>query len=163
MFKVFNKVKILFTKIKYKLIYGKRIVFGKNVRFRKRFSIVIEKNGKLIIGDNCFFNNDCSINCINEIKIGSDSIFGEGVKIYDHNHVFNKSGLIKSQGFSTGKIVIGKNCWLGSNVVILKNTSIGDDCVIGAGVVFNEHLERGMIVKKSGDYYIEKIYDRLSN
>lgn len=163
MCKVFNKVKILFTKIKYKLIYGKRIVFGKNVRFRKRFSIVIEKSGKLIIGDNCFFNNDCSINCLNEIKIGSDSIFGEGVKIYDHNHVFNKSGLIKSQGFSTGKIVIGNNCWLGSNVVILKNTSIGDDCVIGAGVVFNERLERGMIVKKSSDYYIEKIYDRLSN
>ena len=29
--------------------------------------------------------------------------------------------------------MIGKHCWIGSNVTIIKGASIGDNCVIGAG------------------------------
>ena len=84
-----------------------------------------------------FFNNYCSVCAQNEICIGDGTIFGENVKIYDHNHVYkDPSVLIKHQGYTSAPIHIGKHCWIGSNVTILKGVTIGDNCVIGAGCVF---------------------------
>ena len=37
------------------------------------------------IGDNVFFNNGTSIAAKEKIEIGDNCIFGENVKIYDHN------------------------------------------------------------------------------
>lgn len=147
--KIWRHIIAVIKKIIYKIINGSRIHFGKGVTFRKGFNLVIDKNGKVEIGDGCFFNNGCSINCLNSIKIGAGSIFGEDVKVYDHNHRFadfKKS--IKEQGFSIGSVSIGEHCWIGSNVVILKGAEIGDNCVIGAGCVISGKVESGNIVKQ---------------
>ena len=81
-------------------------------------------NGLISIGDNVFFNRDCSINSHKHIEIGDDCIFGENVKIYDHNHVFNRiNQLIRNQGYTNENVIIGKNCWIGSNVIILSRSS----------------------------------------
>lgn len=137
-------VKIVF----YKIIYGNKIIFGKKVTFRKALSIVIEKNGKIIIGNGVFFNNYCSLNSLCRIKIGDNSIFGENVKLYDHDHVFKfKNELIKNQGYKLGEISIGSNCWIGSNVIILKSVSIGNNCVIGAGEVVKKNVPNNSILK----------------
>lgn len=98
-----------------------RVNFGRGFTFRKGFNLVVSKEGKVEIGENCFFNNGCSINCLNHIEIGEGSIFGEGVRIYDHNHRFaDFSKPIKEQGYSQGSVKVGKHCWVGSNVVLLK-------------------------------------------
>src|SRR6185437_6044399 len=98
-----------------------KILINAHCRFRAHCNIVMGQGGKLTIGENCFFNNNCSVNCFSEIYIGNNNQFGEGVKMYDHNHNFReKSKLINEQGYSLGKIKIGDNCWFGSNVVILK-------------------------------------------
>ncbi len=67
-----------------------------------------DKEARVVIGGNCFFNNDCSI-AINRL-VSMGGLFGEGVKIYDHNHSFNKSYSIKEQGFSDGEVHIGELC-----------------------------------------------------
>lgn len=95
-------------KIFYKIIYGKHIKFGKGITFRKGFSLVIEDGAFVTIGDGCFFNNYCSINAKKRIDIGNNCLFGENVKIYDHNHIFKyKEELIKKQGFTHKPILIG--------------------------------------------------------
>jgi acetyltransferase-like isoleucine patch superfamily enzyme len=95
----------------------------------------------LSIGENCFFNNNCSINCLGQIKIGNNNQFGESVLFYDHNHRYlDKQQFISDQGFNIGKITIGNNCWIGSNVVILKDVAIGDNVVIGAGCVIHKSI-----------------------
>ena len=77
------------------------------------------------IGDNVFFNNGTSIAAKEKIEIGDNCIFGENVKIYDHNHVFKDlQKPIMKQGFSTKSVHIGSNCWLGSNVVVLCGANI---------------------------------------
>lgn len=142
-YKIFYKVNSILKKMFFKIIYNKQIDFGHKLNFRKRFNITIEKNGKLSIGNNVFFNNGCSINVLNEIVIEDDCIFGEDVKIYDHNHIFKyKNKLIREQGMKVGTIHIGKNCWIGSNVIILKGVEIGENCVIGAGAVISENIEK---------------------
>lgn len=146
-------------KIFFKVIYGNRVKFGKNVQFRKRFNLAIENEGKVVIGDNTFFNNDCSINAMNEIEIGNNCLFGENVKIYDHNHVFKyKNVLIKNQGFKVGAIHIGNNCWLCSNVIILKDVQIGDNSVVGAGKLVKKNIEDNEVFcdDESGTILYEK-------
>lgn len=137
-------------KIILNVLYGNRIYIAKRVTWRKNFNVIIGKKGKLTIGEDCFFNNDCSINCLNRIIIGNGSIFGENVKIYDHNHRFSNFEIpIKKQGFSYGEVIIGKHCWIGSNVVMLKGTKVGDNCVIAAGTVIDCDIPSNTIVKNS--------------
>lgn len=146
--KIVNHIVALLKMLFYKVIYRNRIIFGKKVTFRKGLSILIENEGKIIIGDGVFFNNYCSLNSLKEIKIGDNSIFGENVKIYDHNHVFKyKDKLIKSEGFKSDKILIGNNCWIGSNVIILKSVSIGDNSVISAGEIVRKSVPSNSILK----------------
>lgn len=137
----------ILKKIFYKIIYGKHIKFGKNVTFRKGFSVVIEDGAYVEIGPGSFFNNNCSINAKNSIKIGDNCIFGENVKIYDHNHKFNKRNeLIKKQGFKSSIIEINRNCWIGSNVIILKGVSIGENTVIAAGEIVRKNIGSNILL-----------------
>ena len=124
------------------------IVFGKNVHFRRNSTVCIREASDLQIGNNVFFNNYTSINCHNKIIIGNDCLFGEMVKLYDHNHQYsNKNIPIATQGFSKGIIVIGDNCWIGSNVIILKNVTIGNNVIIGANCLIYKDIPSNSIVK----------------
>lgn len=131
----------------------------KRVSWRRNFSILTEGNGKITIENDCFFNNDCSLVSFGNIHIKEGTIFGENVKIYDNNHKFNKLDVpIKEQGYSIGEVIIGKHCWIGSNVTILKGTIIGDFCVIGAGCVVSGEIPSHSILKiERTSYLIEKI------
>ena len=39
-----------------------------------------------------------------------------------------------------GKIVIGKNCFIGCRTIILPNVTIGDNVIIGAGSIVNRNI-----------------------
>ena len=128
------------------------IKVGENFRVRNQFNITIGKKGVLSIGNDCFFNNNCSINCLGNIDIGNNNQFGEGVLIYDHNHQFkDKSVLISEQEYTIGTIKIGNNCWIGSHVVILKDVTIGDNVVIGAGCVIHKSISSDSLVVNNQD------------
>ena len=136
-----------------KLFYfigGGQLEIGKNVTFRKGFSVMIDKHGSLKIGNNVFFNNYCSLNANESIEIGEGTLFGENVRVYDHNHCYKDVNIpIKDQGFTSSPVVIGKHCWIASNVTILKGVHIGDNSVIGAGcVVYKDVPDNTVVVNK---------------
>lgn len=145
--------KLLFYKAK----YGNRLKVGKNVRFRKGFIINISKNGRLEIGDGTFFNNYCSINCHDKIIIGKNNLFGEGVKIYDHNHVFNDKSVNMKKTFKSRPIVIGDRNWFGSNVVILSGAQVGNNNVFSCNSVIDSETGSDNLVKLSSKYEVEVI------
>jgi acetyltransferase-like isoleucine patch superfamily enzyme len=145
------------TMLIYKIIYGKRLYIGKRTTWRKGLSLMISPQGMISIGENCFFNNYCSINALEKITIGSGCIFGENVRIYDHNHKFRLDGPIKPQGYTYAPISIGNNCWIGSGVIILKGVSIGDHCVIGAGCVVDKDIPASYIVKNESNLKLIKM------
>lgn len=142
----------------YKLLFGKKFIIGKKSTFRRNFHVMIEDNGKVQIGSNVFFNNGCSLSSLKLIEIDDCTIFGENVLIYDHNHKFRKSdSSVKEQGYSIEEVKIGKNCWIGSNVVILKGVHIGDNSVIGAGCVIKEDIPANNIVTCNYNLIQQKI------
>ncbi|MBE6587439.1 MAG: acyltransferase [Ruminococcaceae bacterium] len=156
--KLIYHINAAIAKLFYKIVYGSGVTFGKRVTWRKHLSLMIAKGAKLTVGDRCFFNNYCSVNVNNRITIGKNCMFGENVKIYDHNHRFSSADKpFNDQGFSNGEVHIGENCWIGSNVVILKGTVIGKNCVIGAGAVIKGTVPDNTVVKPTGEYVFEKI------
>ncbi|NTW72545.1 MAG: acyltransferase [Eubacteriaceae bacterium] len=156
--KIYYYFNAILRKCIFKLIYNKRLTFGKRTIFRKAFNIAILEKGNIRIGDDCFFNNGCSLNSLGNIEIGSGSIFGEGVKIYDHNHRFSDlKVLIKEQGYTIGEVKIGSHCWIGSNVIFLKGASVGDNCIIGAGCIISCVIPCNSIVKSINTLNVENL------
>lgn len=144
----------------YKALFGNRFICGNGVTFRRNFNVYLERDARIEIGEKCFFNHGCSLNALLEIKIGGGCIFGENVKIYDHNHRFaDRIHQIKEQGYSVAPVEIGAHCWIGSNVTVLKGTKIGDNCVIGAGCVIAEEIPENSIVTMNRELVIKPIHD----
>ena len=93
------------------------------------------RGGTLKIGDNVGFNSNCIIACHERITIDDGTEIGPNTCIYDHDHDYKCEGGIKAGQYLTAPVSIGKNVWIGANVVILRGTEIGDNCVIAAGSV----------------------------
>jgi len=153
-----------------KILYPKRISFQSKINYGKSFSISLDNSastvtigsgvqfryncqvrsgmdGRLIIGERSFFNNNCTINCFHDITIGNDCQFGEGVKFYDMNHKYKDNNrMISEQGYNKGRIVVGSNCWFGSNVVVLKDVTIGDNVIIGANCLVYASIPSNSVV-----------------
>lgn len=145
--KIWYHIKASVKKNTYRLLYLGKVKFGRRTTFRNNFNIMIENNGKIEIGKDCFFNNGCSINSLQYVSIGNGTIFGENSHIYDHNHKFRNTGQnIKYQGYSISPVHIGNQCWIGTNVVILKGVKIGDNVVIGAGCVIEHDIQDNAVV-----------------
>ncbi|MBZ1523421.1 acyltransferase [Leuconostoc mesenteroides] len=156
--RVFNYFKNKIRRIVLFVRYNRNLTLGERVYWRTGFSVIIEGSGQLSIGNNCLFNFNCSIACLGQISIGDSNIFGESVKIYDHNHKFNRRDkIISEQGMSVGEVTIGNNCWFGSNVVILKGAKIGDNCVIGAGAIISGIIPDNSLLRTTHNYEVEKI------
>lgn len=78
--KIYWRLKAVFKKLCFKIMFGKRFSIGKNTTFRKNFGLYLEKGASIKIGNDCFFNRGCSINCLESVEIGDHTIFGENSK-----------------------------------------------------------------------------------
>ena len=150
---------IVYT-IKYAMLhrkFGKALTLGKNVRFRKGFSIYMSHTdtARLTIGNDVFFNEDCSISCLESIQIGNHCLFGENVRIYDHDHTFSRDGV--HDGLVSKPIVIGDNCWIGTGCIILKGVTIGEGSIIAAGTTVAKSIPPHSLVRDRIDLVITEL------
>ena len=74
----------------------------------------------------------------------------------DNDHRFDAENGVSSEHVSKS-IVIGKNCWIGANAVILKGSVIEDNCVIGAGCVIDKRIPRASKVTMNRELKIDPI------
>lgn len=126
-----------------------------NIVARDYVKLLAVDGGEIILSRGVFLNDFCSFNAIERIEVGEDTIFGESVRIYDHDHAFDEGGVSKKRLVGNG-IAIGKNCWVGSNVVITRGVSICDNVVIGAGLVVTKSItEPGVYVQ--GSHSVRKL------
>ena len=138
-----------------KLLMGKKskISFGEKIVSDGRMVMIVDNSGMLTIGSHVYFNEDAMISCKGRIEIGSGCKFGPNVKIIDNNHKFDSVNGVSDQ-HKAGDIFIGENCWIGTNVVILKDTKIGKNCVIGAGCVVSGVIPEKSIVTQGSELVI---------
>ena len=67
--KIINRVIGILKILCWKILYGSRFHSGKMTFFYPGCHLMIEKTGSINIGDNCFFNRDCSMTSLGEINI----------------------------------------------------------------------------------------------
>lgn len=133
---------------------GGMLTLGRGCVFRKRVSITIT-GGQLALGKDVFLNDDCSFNCSLRIVVGDGVLFGQNVKVYDHNHEFDEQFLVSRSRLRSEPIIIGHGCWIGSASVLLPGTILSDRVVIAAGSIVATEIRapgvyavRGAEVKK---------------
>ena len=135
------------------------VTFGKKVRIHSGTKVKVIKNGRLEIQDNVKINYNCIIACMDEICIGSGTEIGPAVFVYDHDHDYKKGLFTNSDAeeFKTSPVIIGRNCWIGAQTVILKGTKIGDNCVIGAGSLVCGNIPANSVIYQKREYSIKPI------
>lgn len=117
-----------------------KLSIGNKLFTRTGFHIVVD-GGICKIGNNCFFNHNCSITCLENVFIGNKCTFGNNVVIVDHDHSVHG----ENTKFVTAPIIIEDGAWVGANVVILKGVIIGKDAVIAAGSVVTKDVPANCI------------------
>lgn len=99
----------------------------------------------IVIENGCRIGRRCMISAKNCIRIEENVLLAPSVLIMDHNHEYSDPGLpILSQGTTAGgRIVIGRNCWLGYGAVISCGSgelSLGRNSVVGANAVVSKSV-----------------------
>lgn len=95
--------------------------------------------------------NDASIVIGNNVGISGATIYArKSITIGDYTHIGGNAKILDNDfhpiemearnadlkdKIGTKPIVIGNNCFIGCNSIILKGTVLGDGCVVGAGAV----------------------------
>lgn len=100
--------------------------------------------GKLTIGEDVFFNHNCSITCAEKVTIGNHCMFANNIVIIDHDHVIGGNGVTGE--LSARPVIIEDHVWCGANVTITKGVHIGSGAVIGANAVVVNDIEAHAIV-----------------
>lgn len=96
----------------------------------------------ILLGQRVFFNFNCVVLDVCQVKIGDFSQFGPAVQIYTATHPMN-AALRRKQEF--GKpIEIGSDVWVGGGAIICPGVTIGSQSVIGAGSVVTRDVPAGV-------------------
>jgi acetyltransferase-like isoleucine patch superfamily enzyme len=101
--------------------------------------------GDVIIGDYTRIGLHNTI--IGPVTIGSHVNLAQGITVTALNHNFEDPGQrIDQQGVSTKAVVIGDDCWIGANAVVLPGVNIGKHCVVAAGAVVTKDVPAHSLV-----------------
>lgn len=99
-------------------------------------SAFIEYPWRLKMGPNSSIGERSWIYCIDEISINESACIGQGCQLITGSHNY------KSKNFELERspIVIGKGCWLSSDVTVLMGVEIGEFTVVGTKSLVTKSL-----------------------
>ncbi|KPU27540.1 hypothetical protein TR13x_04600 [Caloranaerobacter sp. TR13] len=117
--------------------------------------IPVTTAGRVIIRDNVEIQHNC---CIDRGVLGGDTVLDYNVKLDNFVHIAHDD-YIGERTFITagvklsGRVVVGKDCWLGVNATVSNGINIGDNCRISLGSVVTKDVPSGTTV--TGNFAIE--------
>ena len=85
------------------------------------------------LGEKVYFNFNCVVLDVCEVRIGTRTLFGPAVQVYTASHPLDAE-LRKTRELGR-PVTIGSDVWVGGGAIICPGVTIGDRAVIGAGSV----------------------------
>ncbi len=119
-------------------LFGRMVICrcGINTNFGKhaRFSHLVTLGDYSGIGNRAFLQGT--------VTIGNNVMMAEDVKIFTVNHDTSRIDIpMCEQGSQSERpVIIGDDVWIGSNVLILPGSKIGNGVILGAGSVVRGNL-----------------------
>lgn len=115
----------------------------------QRCIIVARYGGKIEIGENCGISGS-TIYAWQSIKIGDYTRVGANCKIIDNDfhpiELEYRHKALNEKYTRRAPIVIGNDCFIGMNSIILKGTTLGDNVIVGAGSVVHGTFPSNCII-----------------
>lgn len=116
---------------------GKHIHFGKSIFVNFNFTAVDDTH----------------------IYVGDYTMIGPNVIIATAGHPILPE--LRQQGYQFNiPVHIGKNCWLGSGVIVLPGVTVGDNTVIGAGSVVTKDIPANVVAVGNPCRVLREINER---
>lgn len=127
--------------------------FGQKILgYNRRVKFPVHRNVQYSCPENLIFNVDDMDNIQNYgcyfQSIGAKLVFGKGIKIGPNCGFITANHDLNNLDVSTeGKdIIIGDNCWIGMNSIILPGVELQNHTIVGAGSVVTKSFEEENIV-----------------
>lgn len=115
----------------------------------QRCIIVARYGGKIEIGEHCGISGS-TIYSWESIKIGNYTRVGANCKIIDNDfhpiELEYRHKALNNEYAQRGPIVIGNDCFVGMNSIILKGTTLGNNVIVGAGSVVHGKFPDNVII-----------------
>lgn len=127
-------------------VINKNIQLGENVTIYP--GVMFWGDGPVVIGNNVDIGNNTVIYASKNggVTIGADTQIAAQCYIIDMDHGIAKDEIINNQLDVASPISIGKDCWLGANVTVLKGSLINDGAVIGAKSLVKGEVPQNAVV-----------------
>lgn len=137
-------------------------------------TILVQNNGRVIMHEHSKIGATTKIYCVNNVEIGAYTAIANDTTICDNNnHPVSPDFRRKmrttpvNHDMRTWKhsdnapIIIGENCWIGSNVRICKGVKIGDNSVVAACSVVTKDVPANCIVAGNPAKIVKTNIDKL--
>lgn len=99
------------------------------------------QQGELTIGSGCSFNSNVQLGAAQgRIAIGDNVLIGPNCVLRAADHGIDAGESPRTQRHKGGTITIEDDVWLGANVVVTRDVTIGRGAVIGAGAVVTNDI-----------------------
>lgn len=116
-------------------------------------------SAEIFFGDNVRANNGLVVICEKAVTIGSDALLGTNVEISDSDFHGVDPATRRGNRHAVAAVTVGCNVWIGSNVRILKGSTIGDNSVIGAGSIVTGEIPANVVAVGAPAKPIRSVYD----
>ena len=126
---------------------------------------VIEKGAIIVPGVVCEAHGCIGINCVTcwGLHIGKHTMMGPNCRFYSIGHKRSDTGPFVFRGFTEpNPIYIGRDCWIGYNVVVTGGVIINNGCTIGASSVVTKDVP-AFCLAAGNPATIKKKYDVPDN
>lgn len=114
---------------------GDRVLIRHNVR--------IHWPWKLTVGDDSWIGEDVWILNLEPVVIGSDVCVSQAVLLCTGSHD-RRSPTFE---FDNAGIIVGNGAWLAARCTVLRGVTVGEDAVVGAGVVVPKDVPPGTLLR----------------
>lgn len=97
---------------------------------------ICDFGNRVTFGENVFINHSAILSASGGIEFGDGVMVAPGVRIATINHDMNERHTV----YTYGRVVVGRNAWIGMNVTICPGVTIGECAVVGAGAVVTKDV-----------------------
>lgn len=100
-------------------------------------NVVIKYPWKLKIGDNVWLGENCWIDNLDEVVIGSDVCISQGAMLLTGNHDYKK----RAFDYLNAPITIGDGAWIGAQSVVCAGVTVGQYAILTVGSIATKNLD----------------------
>ncbi|CAH0056000.1 unnamed protein product [Clonostachys solani] len=120
--------------------------------------IMVDYGTNLKLGKDVYINFSCTFLDSCPITIGSRTLIGPNCSLYATSHPIDGHIRDGTKGPECAQpIVIGKDCWLGGNVIVLQGVTIGNGVTVGAGSVVTKDVPDYTVVAGNPARVLKKL------